>query len=547
MSSVRIISAIVDVRNLTLYKEDGETIIIPQGDPRVRGIIEQVLPVIENGGIATVDLSDSNVYQEFEEKTGGMVRFLRVAKKALKSLFGGDDDAVAPTGVFGPVPVPSKAQAVNEILAHAKPVDQDDDESSIVAVVKTDAGEQKIIPDVHQLKAHITHSNIYGSTKGIENLLKRLGAIIDQRHHSVEDVLRFLEKADLPIADDGSIIAYKVLNQLGRDENLFVDCHTGLVKQQVGSYVCVDESLVDKNRRNECSNGLHIARRAYIRSFGGDVCTITKIAPEDIITVPHNDPNKVRVCGYHIIFKLDGQSHQKLRENKPITDTDYGKKLLARAMSGDHVGRLEEVRITGQRGQGVVIAPLVLRTPDENQREDIPVPTQAVAVNVEEAENQAPPVDPKEINKELSEIREEKAVKFNRKETAAVMVAMVMSTESNFKARKEAAKGLVGMKKTAKVPWSRLGVSEQAVKIIFEVLKDEPAPVKTSKKTKAISAKMNGKIPEAPKEDTKPKPTKQQQIILDEVKAGVLTKAAIGRKYGTTRSSINRLINKFGV
>jgi hypothetical protein len=389
--NIRVIAAVLDTQHLLLYKEDGSTISIPQGDIRLQKILDTVVPQINRQGWAEFKEEHLNSYAGFEKKTG--IKLFRVLKETVKSLFSTDEerahvDTTKPITV-GKVPVRADAQAsaISQVqsivqaepkekpqrrvptlgeglLTNAQPVKEDDHplqhNETIVAVVG-----DNVIPGVEMLKGQMDHIQRGNSTVGMTKLLERLGKMIGQRGHSVEDILRFLERGDLPVADDGSIIAYKVLKTYGnsrefdRRGGLFFDCHTGQVPQQVGSVVRVDETLVDKNRRNECSNGLHIARRGYIGNFSGDVLVLCKIEPEDIITVPHNDPNKVRVCAYHIIAQISHEDHQKLRANRPMTDNEEAQILLAKAIAGDHIGKIEEVRITKQGGQGIQTKQLI--------------------------------------------------------------------------------------------------------------------------------------------------------------------------------------------
>ncbi|MEL2330844.1 hypothetical protein, partial [Klebsiella pneumoniae] len=86
-----------------------------------------------------------------------------------------------------------------------------------------------------------------------------------------------------PIADDGCIVIYKLLLKDGPSDHKefsYRDIHSQKVPQSVGTLVCMNESLVDPDRRNECSNGLHVARRQYLGNFSGNVCVLAKVAPE---------------------------------------------------------------------------------------------------------------------------------------------------------------------------------------------------------------------------------------------------------------------------
>jgi hypothetical protein len=299
--------------------------------------------------------------------------------------------------------------------------------------------------------------------------------VIEHRRHSVEDLLKFLEHSDMPIADDGSIIAYKILRHSPRGESgVFVDCHTRKVTQRVGSYVCVDENLVDLNRDRECSNGLHIARRGYIGGFGGDVCVLTKVAPEDVMTVPHRDANKVRVKGYHIIFELPMSAYDKLKSNRPMTEGTEVSRMLSRAVSGDHPPIIERVQITQQQGGGLVITPLVrgkaARTPKalvddttkvsprEPQAAPAPAPKKEKPVHTAIDDTR---VQPKASPKEIAQ----KQTGSFRKNHAQQLLDQVVGPNSNTEQRRRAAVDLLAFKKKAKVGWSLLGIDEGQVAI----------------------------------------------------------------------------------
>ena len=491
-NTTRIIAAVVDTENLTLYKESGETVVIPQGDARIRPILDIATPMLVKQGFADVSLVEINPpsdYAKFEEASSGVVRLFRIAKSKLKSLFGKKEDApVEPVESMSVGAVPcasmvSVTQAVDEILAHAIPaaspefhdrgiaqqgnvVEQggntirapstDDATDTIIAVV-----EGKVIPGVEKIKTQFSRAAKQESTKGMENFLRRMASVVDTRKHSVEDLLKFMERGDLPVADDGSILIYKVLNRLGKN---YVDCHSNRVEQWVGGYVCMDPSLVDHNRNNECSNGLHVARRGYIREFSGNVCVLAKVAPEDVIAVPTYDANKMRVCGYHIIAELTPFQHQLVRQNKPITDDPDGKILLANAIAGNHTSKTHEIRITEQKGGGVRATPL-----GEAKKVEAPVveitPVEALANPVKEAKEAH--VNPKDVVKTVEQL--------SRKDIAAKLYADYQNCDNFPTARAEALEALMAYKKSSKVSWEKLGLPDLA-----ELAKGTPVEVKVS-------------------------------------------------------------------
>lgn len=534
MTDVRIAAAVVDTQQLILYKEDGEKLYIPQGDPRIRGIIDQAMPILNAGGIATISLETTNEYAAFEKKSSGLVRLFRVAKQAVTDFIGSDEDRkpVAPM-VLGHVPQPSasivKAEAINEILANATPVTADaflesetTSDHTMIAVVGS-GSKTKIVPGVEGLKTQMAHSNKLGSTKGVEALINRLSKVVEKRGHSVQDVMRFMEKGDLPVADDGSIIAYKILKRHSNNkdyptaEGLFFDCHTGKIPQKVGSYVCVDEKLVDRNRQNECSNGLHIARRGYLGSFSGDVCVLIKMDPEDVVTVPHNDANKVRVCGYHILGLIPPAEFTKLRSNQAMTESSVCQQLLGQAISGQHIARLEQVMVTQQNGGGVVVTSLV-GSEVSTKAPKLSKAPKAVALDDKTVES-APVVDPKAIDKTNLEQKANKPA--SRGELAAAYLAKMKETGATYSYHRAAAVSLADLKKRSKVSYVSLGLSSADEALLQGYVN---GPEKDPEPKPAAAAKPAPKAPVVEALPTKIKVKAPEVVLPPKVEAAPLTR-----------------------
>jgi len=511
MTIERIVAAVIDVEIVTLYKENGETVILKQGEDNTTEIVNMVVPVIRAGGVAEIDLSNQDsqkdTYNQFEKKSSGLVRFFKIAKSKVAHIFGGKGPETFGTVPVAPVDAIAKAldpenvngqkdqitNAVDEIMKSAKPTSKAPlkDDETIIAVVDN----KKVIPEMEKLKSHMDYSNKMQNTAGVENLIKRLSAIIDKRHHSVQDVLTFLEKADLPIADDGSIIAYKVLQSRG---NAFVDCHTKNVTQRVGSYVCIPENMVNTNRRNECSNGLHIARRAYLGSFSGDVMTLVAIAPEDIMTVPHGDPNKVRVKGYHILFQLPSKVHSILRSNRPMTEEAGLAELLTKAIRNQYPAPHEDVLIQGAKGTNVKITPrgkvkpvteevveqITLQKPLVEAAKPQPKPAKPVVERAldDKAHTDTAKVSPVAISNDL--IADAKGE--TKQNDTQILWAKVRSDASQ-QNRKDAAQALIDLKKKKKVSWLKMGFDDEAAEVIQQtaVMEIKPEPVKKPAAKKA--------------------------------------------------------------
>lgn len=485
---LHIIAAIVDTKELTMYLKDGSTKKIPQGDPMLAKVLGEITPQLIQNKEAFYDLVEPDNrdedYIEFEGRTNGVVKFFRIMKSKIADFMANAE----PTEVASVAPVELNAEAtrmqnvINEIVNNARPMTEDkvSEEETIVAVVNNNS----VVTDVHNLKNQIAESNKTQSI-GMENFMKRVAAVANKRQHSVQDLMKFMQRGDLPIADDGSIIIYKVLTKQVTPGHTYVDCHTKKVPQSVGTYVCMDETLVDHDRRNECSNGLHVARRAYIGNFSGDVCVLAKVAPEDVIAVPSYDANKMRVCGYHILFELPEDSYRKVKANTTMTDDDIGKILLGKAMSGDHVGKLVEVRVTRQAGEGVVIKNLM----EEKQAEQslvanviTSVDSKAESISTEVEEKPVMPkakvVTPKDVIKEVAETQTALQSTMEnlpkRVQTAqALYKAYLDATEDN---KEKTFAELQEFKRNCKCSWSTLGLPDFTVQKTEKKAKT-PTPV----------------------------------------------------------------------
>lgn len=560
-TTINVIAAVVDTKNMILYKDDGDTYVIPQGDKRIQNILDNHLEALERGETVVIDTYAENDYQQMEENSSGMIKFFKTTKKAISRFFGGSESEesaepiIAPVGTYGQKvdkqPASSKMrEATKEIMREAKRPDgplQDDE--TIVAIVGDIA-----IPGVENLEALIRHCNRLKDYKGLTALMKRVAAIIERRQHSMADLLRFLERSDMPIADDGSIIAYKTVRKARNSQGAFVDCHSGKVTQSVGSYVCMDPKLVDHNRGQECSNGLHVARRAYIGGFHGDVCLMIKVAPEDIIAVPNYDANKVRVCGYHILGVLSDQAYRKVRDNLPFTNLPDDQKLLQSAIEGRLPPPREKVEITGSKGSGLKttkldnrgITPIAVARAEGipvakgKETEVEPVRQKAVAIDSVEAVKQAS-VDPRDVQKRKTATKVASATKSApekastpppasaRQIEAEALYNEMISAKSKSIEETNAAHKLLEFKKKKKVSWTKLGLSDSqgkdALAIVnaadsatsikngngaAEPVKSKPAQkskkkaVKPTPKTKAVKKALAEK-PAKPKASAKQK------------------------------------------
>jgi hypothetical protein len=357
-----------------------------------------------------------------------------------------------------------------------------------------------------------------GSSIGVQKFLERLGAVIEKRGHSVQELLNFMSRGDLPIADDGCIIGYKVLRSTKKESytapgedpmpvpptGYYVDCHSGRVLQRVGSYVT--QKHVDESRRTQCSTGLHIARRAYLSGFSGDIITLVKIAPEDVMAVPEGEPDKMRARGYHIIAEIPKDEHSRLRNNQPIEGM-MAKRMLGMAVKGQHIDIIEDVIIGGEKGKGLEVVSRkgakVTKAPEVTDKAPV-----AEAIPTTEAEKiKASPVDTKAIAQQVAESKKapvgtpapivEGPLAMSEPATpepetrAQKIIRLVefLRTGKDNNAKVDAARELIQIGKTAKKSLSKLGLSEANVNLVQQWSQQELAPVTTPDTSKADKPK----------------------------------------------------------
>lgn len=486
MNKMVIVFAHLDKFQLTMYEADGTKHEWEQGDPRIAKVMTpENVRTLDVEGQLEVDFTEESVvnhFSEFEKKTNGVVKFFRIAKAKLKSIFENMD---AVEGTFGSMPVQldpttksqdevleaqvaavdasSKLQnAVAEIMEQASSTEDKgfhqtaaeaakDTETTVVAVVDG----QNILPDAENLTNLVAHAVKNPETsKGLEAFMKRMGAVAATRRHSAEDLMKFLKTADLPFSDEGDIIAYKNLKAAG-DDGYFTDIHSGNVKQKLGSLVFMSENMVDPDRRNDCSNGLHIASRSYLGGFRGGATVVCRIRPEDVIAVPQYNHNKMRVCAYHIIDVLPADMARTINNNKPITDVAGGAERLAKYIAGQHIGILEHTEIGGSNGSNLKITKLVEGTEAKQAVKEVEavIPSSAASV-VEEVNDEtslAPEVDVRAAAQMVKQITGES----NREGIARLFKEGLT---------KETALQIQEIKKKSKKSWTVLGVSDKQVK-----------------------------------------------------------------------------------
>lgn len=558
---VTIVGISVDAQNAVLYLEDGSTVTIAQGDPRLPIIVETAKKQIPVDGSAVVDIAEPvkvrNEFKETEEGTGGLIKFFRVAKSFIKKFIDTEspekvDESVAhisplelgikpgqtildveeaddltyaleapsaaveaeealealkeavevpatevtkPAELTNDQKIELATARMRELAGKGSTVDDpdfhkpitDEDPDTIVAI-NTQTG--SVIPHAHKLSSQMKAASKLKDFRGFVNFLNRLEPVLKDRGHSAEDLMKFIEYGDLPIADDGCIVIYKRLKE---KHGTFVDVHSGNIKQNVGSYVFMKPGLVDPNRRQDCSNGLHVASLGYLSSFSGNVTVMAKVRPEDVFAVPEYSHTKMRVCGYHILAVLPESLRNHVNSGGSISSIPEGKELLNKVLRGAHVGITELVEVGGHNGSKVtytkventetakaeeVKVDLVKETLEQSDLSEA-APTEKVSpVLAADLKEPAPVVAP-EIKKTKIDLLWE--------QFEAAYLAEDLATAQKF------AEELLSAKQKAKKGWAKLGISDEDAELILSIREASDIKV-TTPETKAESpAKPEGK------------------------------------------------------
>lgn len=381
-----------------------------------------------------------------------------------------------------------KLAAASEKLAALGAISTDDanfhtdvKEDEVVVAVTNNG----VIPGVENLQRHLRQSAQLKDYKGFTKFLERLAPVIKDRLHSVEDLMKFMETAELPIADDGSILFLKRLKYKGKEDGkrIFVDCHSGNIRQWVGCKVQVREDLVDPDRRQDCSNGLHVASMSYIRSFGGDVTILGKVAPEDVFAVPQYNTNKMRVSAYHIIAELPEEERNNVNSGIYLSKTEVGKKLLNDAIVGNHSSPTTLIMVGGHRGTNLKYTNLT-----SGSVEQFRTVASKEALNMEESLNEAVAAEPVKATDLKPVVKRAPTVKEQIQELVKEFLNATTPED-----KLAAADLLVEMRGKARKPWAALGVGSDVVAKIADV-------------RATYTAKPIGK-PKAVKQDKTVKPT----------------------------------------
>lgn len=178
------------------------------------------------------------------------------------------------------------------------------------------------------------------------NFMERLMKNPSKR--AVDEAYLFFEACDLPITPDGYFLAFKKVNDRYYDVHSNTVCNkpahlmdtvdravfgAGVVsgkKKEVtvqvvdgNTVVSMPRNMVDDDRDNTCSEGLHFCSKSYLNNFGGSRIVVLKIDPADVVSIPSDYNNaKGRCSAYTVIDELKVDADKAF--TKPVQETANG-------------------------------------------------------------------------------------------------------------------------------------------------------------------------------------------------------------------------------
>ena len=131
---------------------------------------------------------------------------------------------------------------------------------------------------------------------------------------AVNELFGFIDASNLPITEDGHFIAYKIV---GED---YKDIYSKTMDNSVGKVVSMPRNMVDDNRDNTCSHGLHFCSKYYLPHYGSssrrsDRCLLVKINPADVVSIPSDyNTAKGRTWKYEVVGEVEQNWRQDLKD-----------------------------------------------------------------------------------------------------------------------------------------------------------------------------------------------------------------------------------------
>jgi hypothetical protein len=161
---------------------------------------------------------------------------------------------------------------------------------------------------------------------------------MNPNEHSREHLYKFIqvnednETGAFTITDDGNFIAYKGVSDdgnggyvSGSSGKATVDGEVivGQIPNAVGSVVEMPRDEVRFDPNNHCSTGLHVGTFPYASTFANGAMLKVLINPRDVVSVPNDSAEKMRVCRYKVVEIIEApETAVVVPAEDDMSDTD---------------------------------------------------------------------------------------------------------------------------------------------------------------------------------------------------------------------------------
>lgn len=160
--------------------------------------------------------------------------------------------------------------------------------------------------------------------EGYQGLANPLTTFLDNlmdnpSRRAVQGLYEWLEQSNLPITDDGCIIAWKIVGPE------FKDLRTGTFDNSPGKVVECPRNEVDEDPDKTCSYGLHFCSSGYLPRYGtsaGNKVVMVKVNPRDVVAFPRDyNTAKGRCCRYEVLREVSRETAPTLFGETPTVVT----------------------------------------------------------------------------------------------------------------------------------------------------------------------------------------------------------------------------------
>lgn len=215
----------------------------------------------------------------------------------------------------------------------------------------------------------ITNKILQYKENGIpyESIVNFYKNVVKNPSKSAQDELfLFLEHNGHPFTEEGYFLAYKAVRPDFYSKHGYSEGSSKNVLNAPQTWVEMPRELVDSNRHNTCSTGLHCANYDYAkRSYGtsSDLLIEVIVDPKDVVSIPSDYNNtKMRVCRYFVVGPCEGESTKALYKewNKQhITDPNAPTNMVTEGESEELDNEIIDSLVVSSEVPSLTVDPVV--------------------------------------------------------------------------------------------------------------------------------------------------------------------------------------------